>query len=193
MATTDDADKPVEKMNVSWKGRLSFKYSPLSLWSIFNRRSQHGITTESGGDDSESSPARLSPRQLGQLGERLAARYLADQGYQIVVTNFRGPIGRRSDGRSIEGEIDLIAYDQSLTPPVLVFVEVKMRRDEQLARPEAAVDHRKRLRIIRTARLYRRLLSLRRSPFRFDVISILLLRGAAPRLVHLKSFFQDHQ
>ncbi len=180
-------------MNVSWKGRLSFKYSPLSLWSIFNRRSQHGITTESGVDDSDSSPARLSPRQLGQLGERLAARYLADQGYQIVVTNFRGPIGRRSDGRSIEGEIDLIAYDQSLTPPVLVFVEVKMRRDEQLARPEAAVDHRKRLRIIRTARLYRRLLSLRRSPFRFDVISILLLRGAAPSLVHLKRFFKDHQ
>jgi len=137
-------------------------------------------------------PTHHSPRQLGQLGEQIAARYLASQGYQIVASNFRGPIGRRRDGRAIEGEIDLIAYDLTLSPAFLVFLEVKARRDDQLARPEAAVDQRKRLRIIRAARLYRRLLSLRDHSYRFDVVSILLPPNAPPQLTHLKNFFSDN-
>ncbi|MFZ4628886.1 MAG: YraN family protein [Blastocatellia bacterium] len=174
------------RLPITFQKRALFHFAEISL---FNGRGLAWLTRSASRFPGGSVPAHLSPRQLGQLGEQLAARYLISQGYQIVASNFRGPIGRRPDGRAIEGEIDLIAYDLTLSPAVLVFLEVKTRRDDQLARPEAAVDQRKRLRIIRAARLYRRFLSLRDWPYRFDVVSLLLPPNASPQLSHLKNFF----
>jgi putative endonuclease len=65
------------------------------------------------------SPRRPDPRRkLGAAGERLAADQLERSGYEIVERNVR----RR------EGEVDLVAVDRRGAAPVLVFVEVKVRR-----------------------------------------------------------------
>ena len=58
----------------------------------------------------------MNKREIGSGYEEMAAAYLIEQGYKIVVRNFSG---RR-------GEIDIIARDGEY----LVFVEVKYRRDE---------------------------------------------------------------
>ena len=51
---------------------------------------------------------------LGQRGENLAARHLRNQGYKILIRNFRCDVG----------EVDIIVRDGRS----LVFVEVKTRR-----------------------------------------------------------------
>ncbi len=56
-----------------------------------------------------------TPRDaLGDRGENVAARYLRNRGYKIIVRNFRCDLG----------EIDIVARDGK----TLVFVEVKTRR-----------------------------------------------------------------
>ncbi|MGA1368797.1 MAG: YraN family protein [Blastocatellia bacterium] len=199
MTEPDDIDQTAISSNRWWRflpTRLAILFLRRGLFhfaeiSLFSKRRGSRLPRPASRFPRGPILAQISPRQLGQHGEQLAAGYLVAQGYQIVASNFRGPIGRRPDGRAIEGEIDLIAYDLTLSPAVLVFLEVKTRRDDQLARPEAAVDQRKRLRIIRTARLYRRFLSLRDQPYRFDVVSLLLRPNSAPQLTHLKNFFSD--
>ena len=62
---------------------------------------------------------------LGQWGERKAAEYLQGQGYRLLDTRFR----------CREGEIDLILVRE----PYLCFVEVKLRKDADLAQARESV------------------------------------------------------
>ena len=55
---------------------------------------------------------------------------------------------------------------------VTVFVEVKQRSSDGHGEGFEAVTHRKRLRIVRAARLFAASRSLSESPLRFDVISL---------------------
>jgi putative endonuclease len=130
-------------------------------------------------------PAFASTIELGAYGERLAIAYLKQQGYRIVVTNYRAPIGRSRSGRQITGEIDIIAYDATGT---LCFIEVKTRTSAAFAAPQAAVDLRKQRQIIRTAQVYRRVLQIHQEPQRYDVVSV-LLADAEPEIVLLRSYF----
>ena len=107
---------------------------------------------------------------LGRRGEALAAAYLDQQGYAIVAANFTLPVGRNLRGVMLNAEIDLIAYDEA----TLCFVEVKTRASDWFAPPEANVDLRKQRQITRAARAYRRLFGLEDTPYRFDVISVVL-------------------
>ena len=107
---------------------------------------------------------------LGRRGEELAAAYLDQQGYAIVAANFTLPVGRNLRGVMVNAEIDLVAYDQE----TLCFVEVKTRASDWFAPPEANVDLRKQRQITRAARAYRRLFGLEDTPFRFDVVSVVL-------------------
>lgn len=129
--------------------------------------------------------------ELGQLGEKLAAEYLKQSGYRLVATNFTTPIGYSLSGRQITGEIDLVAYDESSRPFTLAFVEVKTRSSSEFAAPQAAVDRRKQRQIIKTARIYRRLLRLTDEPFRYDVVSILLNPATAPQIELLRGYFSE--
>jgi putative endonuclease len=126
---------------------------------------------------------------LGSEGERLAARFLESQGYRLVLTNFLAPIGLNRNGRQVTGEIDLIAYDESAIPFELTFIEVKTRSNDQIATPESAVDRRKRRRIVRTANVYRRLMSVEHEPARYDVVSVLLKPNAEPELRLWRRYF----
>jgi putative endonuclease len=129
--------------------------------------------------------------ELGRRGERMALAHLRSNGYRVVLMNFTVPIGQRSDGRLLTGEIDIVAYDESGAAPVLAFIEVKTRSADQLAAPESAIDRRKRRQIVRAARAYRRILRVQEEEYRFDVVSIVAAPRARPVLNLRRGYFVD--
>lgn len=108
--------------------------------------------------------------ELGRRGEELAAAYLERVGYRIVAANFSLPVGRNRIGALINVEIDLIAYEGE----TLCFVEVKARRSDWFAQPQANVDRRKQRQIARASRAYRRMFGLTGASFRYDVVTVVL-------------------
>lgn len=143
--------------------------------------------------DQQNDQPTASHLALGEMGERLAIAHLEKLGYQIVATNFILPIGYSRQGRPITGEIDIIAYDETARPFTLTFVEVKTRTRADIAVPEAAVDRRKQRQIVRTARLYRRLMAVQNEPYRYDVVSIIAAPGQTAELSLLRSYFNEGQ
>ena len=139
-------------------------------------------------------PQALAPHvELGRRGEAVAAEYLRARGFELVAANFKLGVGRNRRGAVVEAEIDLVAYDG----PVLCFVEVKTRRSDRFAAPEANVDLRKQRQVTRAARAYRRLLGLSGAPVRYDVVAVVLPppdadgRVPAPRLRLLRGFWTE--
>lgn len=130
---------------------------------------------------------------LGEYGERLVAEYIKRQGYRIVAVNYIAPIGYSLDGRQIGGEIDIIAYDESARPFTLAFIEVKTRSSDEIAAPETAVDIRKQRRIIRTARVYRRISEVSEEPYRYDVVTVVAKSGGVPNVTLLRGYFSEQR
>jgi len=100
----------------------------------------------------------LDKRNRGTFYEAAAIEYLCQQGVVIVEKNFR----------SKRGEIDIIGIDGDN----LVFFEVKYRRNKSFGNPLEAIDYRKQMRIVNTAKYY-----LTYNPtdkyIRFDAIGIM--------------------
>ncbi len=130
--------------------------------------------------------ATRSP-SLGEIGERIAARFLEANGYRLVVTNFKVPVGRNSKGVAVTGEIDIIAIDDE----TLCFVEVKTRRSAEFTPITTNVDLRKQRQITRTARLYRRLFGVVDMPSRFDVVTVLMPLQADTEIELFKGFWSE--
>ena len=84
-----------------------------------------------------SGSGRLSPQQIGGVGERLARNHLEAKGYRIVACNYR----------CRWGEVDLVARDG----PVWVFVEVRTRRGDAYGVPEDSLTPDKAQRLMLTA------------------------------------------
>jgi putative endonuclease len=124
---------------------------------------------------------------LGSHGETLAANLLEREGYRIVMSNFKAPVGRNSRGVQVTGEIDLIALDGD----TLCFIEVKSRTSDTFAGPLANVNLRKQRQITRTAKVYKQLFALQDTPHRFDVVTVLAEKGTAPRLELLRGFWTE--
>jgi len=129
----------------------------------------------------------LSTARVGEIGEAIAARFLLENGYRVVLANFKVPVGRNSRGASVTGEIDLIAFEKH----VLCFVEVKTRSSDEFAAPQAAVDLRKQRQIIRTAKVYRKIFQVTNISFRYDVIGIVLRENARPEVRLFKNFWTE--
>jgi putative endonuclease len=131
--------------------------------------------------------ARAAHLELGERGERVAVEYLIEhEGFEIVATNFRVPIGRGLRGQKVTAEIDVIAYDEE----TLVFVEVKTRTSDEMIAPERAVDLRKQRQIARAARRYRRLMKIGDEPYRYDVATV-IPEDDGNRIELLRSYFDD--
>jgi putative endonuclease len=128
-----------------------------------------------------------STSSFGERGERLALAYLLKQNYRVVCANFKAPVGRNRRGVIVTGEIDLIAYDES----ILCFVEVKTRSSDEFASPLAAVDLRKQRQIIRAARMYRRIFHLQAAKIRYDVVSIVLKKDTKPEIELFRNYFSE--
>ncbi|MBW6431895.1 YraN family protein [Patescibacteria group bacterium] len=101
-------------------------------------------------------------KKIGDLGEEGAVRYLKKKGFEIVERNFRTRFG----------EIDIIAIDEDM----LVFVEVKVKRDEKFGDPGEMIDSRKIEKIKRTANYFLQEKDLCDIPWRIDAV---LIRGDA--------------
>lgn len=111
---------------------------------------------------------------LGRFGEDVAARWLADQGYQVVDRNWRGA----------EGELDLVAIHQGWW----VAVEVKTRRGTGFGHPFEAITPRKLRRLHRLALLWAiaHPESRRLAGWRVDAVSVLLPAGGGMTVEVLK-------
>lgn len=106
---------------------------------------------------------KRNPKQTGDDAEFKALQYLLEQGLELIRRNYRMP-GKGGN------EIDLIMRDRQAQGTV-VFVEVRIRRDERYGGAAASIGWAKRRRIIRAAQFF--LLSYQRLPAcRFDVISL---------------------
>ncbi|CAN5529648.1 YraN family protein [soil metagenome] len=124
---------------------------------------------------------------LGDRGEALAVDHLIRQGYRIVVTNFKVPVGRNSKGVQVTGEIDIIALDGE----TLCFVEVKTRRSDEFTPIITAVDSRKQRQITRTAKVYRRVFRIWDIKYRYDVVTVLMPQNAQPEIELTKGFWSE--
>lgn len=133
----------------------------------------------------QSEPSPTS--NVGAAGETLAAEFLIKEGFRLVLSNFKAPVGRNIRGAVVTGEVDLIAYDGDR----LCFIEVKTRSSDDFAHPLAAVDLRKQRQIIRTARMYRKIFHLPRARVRFDVVSIVLPENSPPKIELFKNYFSE--
>lgn len=128
-----------------------------------------------------------STSALGELGEKFAVDFLIANGYRIVVSNFKVPVGRNSRGVAVTGEIDIIALDGD----TICFVEVKTRRSEEFAPIATAVDLGKQRQIARTARIYRRLFNLWEAQYRFDVVTVLAEKQATPQIELHRGYWNE--
>ncbi len=124
---------------------------------------------------------------LGEKGEGLAANYLIEQGYRLVVSNFKAPVGRNSKGVQVTGEIDIIALDGE----TLTFIEVKTRRSDDFTPVITNVNTRKQRQIIRTAKVYRKIFGIRDMVFRYDVVTVLMPKHAEPIIELAKGFWSE--
>ena len=118
-------------------------------------------------------------KDIGNRGERIAARYLKKQGFRILARNcFCG-----------KNELDLVAKNKEC----IAFVEVKTLTFETTdadRRPARAVDMAKRRRTVAAARDYLRMHPTRLCP-RLDVVEVYLDRKSMKpfKINHIPSAF----
>ena len=110
-------------------------------------------------------------KALGDFGERLAARHLADRGLVVLARNWRCG----------DGELDIVAADGD----VLVACEVKTRTSARYGSPLEAVDPRKADRIHRLVRRWAAEHEHSFTSVRLDVIAVIRPRRGRAELRHL--------
>jgi putative endonuclease len=115
--------------------------------------------------------------QTGRWGERQAVRFLKKLRYRVRGLRVRA--GRHD-------ELDIVAEHSG----ILVFVEVKTRRNENYGRPFAAVSTAKRKRLSRAAVTYLKKNKLRPDHIRFDVVEVIGEPGGQPPGIrHIENAF----
>ena len=114
-------------------------------------------------------------QRLGQLGERIAERWLVKQGYRILARRFRN--GRR--------DIDLIAQRDF----TVAFVEVKARKGDDFGDPVEAVHHRKQRELTRSARIWIDRHGRDGEMYQFDVVGVLVAEHRV-QVKHVSNAFQ---
>ncbi len=115
-------------------------------------------------------------KDFGKEGEEIAAKYLAENGFKILVRNYHYG----------HGEIDIVAEDDG----VLVFVEVKTRKNLEFGEPEYAITKKKIQQIKKMAELYLFDKEIEEADCRFDVVSVLMENPSNPQITHYQNAFQ---
>lgn len=110
---------------------------------------------------------------LGKSGERLAIKYLRQNGYRILEKNW--VTGRK--------EIDIIAEDDEF----IIFIEVKTRMADFQLHPRDAVSVPKQRNIIYAAQTYIQRKEIEKEA-RFDIITV-VVDGAKHELEHIEDAF----
>lgn len=105
----------------------------------------------------------MNTRRFGIIGEKIAQKFLRNNGYKILETNFYTKMG----------EIDIIAEKDNC----IIFVEVKTRTSLKFGAPAMAVDLNKRKRIKNSAKVFLYINKLENRIVRFDVIEVFINEG----------------
>lgn len=114
--------------------------------------------------------------KTGVWGEIFAARYLRDNGYEILSSNYVCRFG----------ELDIVAFKDK----TVCFVEVKTRNAETKIRPMEAVDESKQKRLEMAAKSFLSAAKIN-SGTRFDVCEVYLDDGYALHGInYIKNAFQ---
>ena len=103
-------------------------------------------------------------KALGDLAEARALDHLSGAGLVLVRRNYRVARGPRARG----GEVDLVMREPDGT---LVFIEVRVRRDERFGGAAASIGAAKRQRLVFAASHFLRRFASP-PPCRFDVVAI---------------------
>jgi putative endonuclease len=113
-------------------------------------------------------------QQFGELGERIAERWLKRQGWRVIQRRFRN--GHR--------DIDLVVEQDG----TVVFVEVKARRGREFGDPVEAVNWVKQKELARSASVWIDRHGRPSESYRFDVIGV-LVEGDRVRVRHVANAF----
>jgi putative endonuclease len=113
-------------------------------------------------------------QEFGELGERIAERWLRRQGWRVVERRFR--TGHR--------DIDLVVERDDL----VVFVEVKARRGAEFGDPVEAVNWSKQRQLVRSASIWIERHGRPADAYRFDVVGV-LVEGERVRVRHVANAF----
>lgn len=104
------------------------------------------------------SPQNVYKKVLGKVGEKTAEKYLKKQGYKIIETNYKTPLG----------EADIICSYKD----TLIFIEVKTRSGDEFGTGKEAVTLNKQKRYVKIAQYFTVKEKLTNVNIRFDVIEI---------------------
>lgn len=115
---------------------------------------------------------------FGELGERIAERWLRRQGWRVVQRRYRS--GHR--------DIDLVVERDG----TVAFVEVKARRGSQFGDPVEAVNWSKQKQLIRSASTWIDRHGKPSESYRFDVVGV-LVEGERVRVRHIANAFSLRQ
>jgi len=129
--------------------------------------------------------SNLDPRkEIGNLGERIAANYFKARGCEILEMNFENKFGYRV------GEIDVVARD--LKSNEIIFAEVKTRQKgtSNSQAPELAISRGKYHKLSKIISTYLRKNNLQDCNYRLDAIAIELdMKTRKANLRHLKCIY----
>ena len=117
---------------------------------------------------------RPSASVTGREGEHLARDFLLRSGFSILAMNYRCE----------RAEVDIVAEEGE----VLVFCEVKMRRNDHFGPPELAITQRKQRQLRQAALGYLAEHDIRDRSCRFDVVAI-EKEGSRLEIRHWKDAF----
>ncbi|PIP20891.1 MAG: YraN family protein [Candidatus Omnitrophica bacterium CG23_combo_of_CG06-09_8_20_14_all_40_11] len=112
---------------------------------------------------------------LGKKGEEAAVGLLKDNGYKILLRNYKTKLG----------EIDIIASDKG----TICFIEVKTRQSNRFGSPVEAISESKQRQISKAALAFLKEKNLLDKKARFDVVSIMYSK-AKPQLDLIKNAFE---
>jgi len=106
---------------------------------------------------------KLSRKEIGALGESLAANHLKNNGLVIIETNYRCP----------HGEIDIIAQEKNC----IVFTEVRTKTGNLFGAPEESITESKKKHLIDTAYTYLEEKDQMQEDWRIDFVAVELDRN----------------
>jgi putative endonuclease len=112
---------------------------------------------------------------FGELGERIAERWLRRAGWRVLQRRFRS--GHR--------DIDLVVEREG----TVAFVEVKARRGSRFGQPVEAVNWRKQKELCKSARVWIDRHGRSLEVYRFDVIGV-LVENERVRIRHVPDAFR---
>ena len=113
-------------------------------------------------------------QEFGELGERIAEKWLRRNGWRVVQRRFRS--GHR--------DIDLIVERDD----TVAFVEVKARRGSRFGDPVEAVNWSKQKELVRSASVWIDRHGRASESYRFDVVGV-LVEGERVRVRHVPNAF----